>query len=267
MTLDLFAQLFNRALRHSFHKKPYLFLFMLLATTSLLFLFFRCLAAGQEAWLGNSLLFIPLFLGMGVILAGQVLLSKLYVAEREGNSLSFRGLLLESGEQMLKVSYLTIPLLLLYLLLWLFSTLFLLLHAIPFVGPFLNAVLAFMPFLINLLSISLCLFTLVLSFFVCPQIALGAKLDRRLFVRHFLENPFLNLLFFLIPAAAVYLVYRLLFAAVGLTLGAVGEEAGIERMLQSFFIMLPFIAILTPIVNFFFNFAVEAATHKALQTE
>lgn len=267
MTLEYFSRLFNRALRHSFHKKPYIFLFILLATTSLLFLFFRCIATSQEPWLGSSLLFIPLFLGMGIILAGQVLLSKLYLAELENSPAPFRRSFFESGEQMLKISYLTIPLLLLYLLLWVFSSLFLLLHTIPLVGPFLNVVLSFAPFILNLLSLALGLFTLVLSFFVCPHIALGEKFDRRLFTRRFLDNPFLNILFFLIPAVAVLLVYKLLFAAVDLTMSTFGEESSLERVLQSFFIMLPFIALLTPVVNFFFNFAVEAAVHEEPQVE
>ena len=259
MTLELFAQLFNRALRHSFHKKPYIFLFILLSTVSLVFIFFHAI---QEPWLGNSLLFVPLFLGMGIILAGQVLLSKFYLAELEGNRLPFRRTLLESGELMLKISYLTIPLLLFYLLLWVISSLFLLLQMIPFIGPILNVVLSFAPFLLNLLSISLGLFTLVLSFFICPQIALEGKFDRRLFLKTLMDNPFLNGLFFLIPALSVFLVYRFLFAAVDLTMNVLAQEAGLQRVLQSFFIMLPFIALLTPIINFFFNFAIEAALHK-----
>ncbi|MCP5470237.1 MAG: hypothetical protein H7A36_07035 [Chlamydiales bacterium] len=258
MTLEKFSALFNRAFRYAYSRKKSYFLFTVLSCVGLLFLFFQGVSLSQEAWLQNSLLFIPLFFGMGAVLAAQVLLSKFYKKEIEGETPTFRRTLFESGEAMLKISYLTIPLLLLYLLFWVFSSLFLLLHTIPFLGPFLTVVLAFVPFMLNLLSVVLVLITLMISFFIAPQIALEGALDRRALVMRLRSDVFLNLLFFLVPAAVVLFTYKVLFIAVRLTLGgAVLEGASLEAMLQAFFIMLPFLAVMTPVVNFFFNFAVE----------
>lgn len=266
MTLKTFSELFNRAFRYSCSRKKFFFLFAVLSCTSLLFLFFRAVAAFQEPWLQNSLLFIPFFFGMGICLAAQVVLTRLYAKEIQGETLSIKRALVESSELMLKISYLTIPLFLLYLLFWVLSTFFVLLHTIPFVGPFLSVVLAFAPFLLNLLSLLLGLFTLVISFFVCPQIALEGALNRKILFQRISADLFMNLLFFLIPTLCVFFVYKLLFVAVHLTMGSLSlEESTLESISQSFFVMLPFIAVLTPLVNFFFNFAVEAHQFGKLQ--
>ncbi|MFN0065552.1 MAG: hypothetical protein ACKVOH_04875 [Chlamydiales bacterium] len=259
MTLQEFARIFNRALSLSFSKRKNLFLFSVLALVGTLFLFFRLLAAHQERWLQNTLLFVPFFFGMGIILAAQVLVTRIYSEERKGNKEPFRKVLFTSLERMLKISYLSIPLFLTYLLFWILSSLFLLLSSIPLLGTFLKVVLAFAPYVLNLGAICLGLVMVLLSFFVCPTVALEDRIDRRALVLRLKDNIFMNLLFFILPLLSVLLLCKVLLFAAYLTVGRLPiEESSLETTLESFFMMFPFIALLAPALNFFFNFAVEA---------
>ncbi|MCH9609948.1 MAG: hypothetical protein S4CHLAM81_12460 [Chlamydiales bacterium] len=256
MTLQLFAKLFNRALTQSVNKKSCFLLFAALLCVSFLFVFFRAM---QQPWLGSSLLFIPLFLGMALLLAIQIPLTKLYLKPDR----SLKELFGSSVDQMLKTSYLVIPLLLLYLLVWFLTAIFALLTAIPVLGPFLNVVLIFAPFLLNVMSLLLGVATLVLSFFVCPRLALGEKLDRHVVQKYLLANSFRSLLFFFTATAVLYIAYKLLMTAAQMTV--LDQTKGLSNLLQSLFLAIPFVALLVPAVSFFFNFAAESATCEELQ--
>jgi len=103
---------------------------------------------------------------------------------------------------------------------------------------------------------------LFLLFFATPHIALNSRLKLKLaedVYRRFSENLFSNLLLFLLGVVPLLLVVGLLSLAAFLT--GVNFFINTETLaiaLQWFFIMIPFCAILTPGILFFFNFAVES---------
>ncbi len=266
MTLKSLSEMFNRALLYAFEKKKFLFLFTVLAFAGVFVLFFRSLAFLTEGWWENSLLFFPLFVALGFLLAAEVVLVRLYARQIEGERPLLRQMLFSSWELMLRVSYFSLPLLLLYLLFWVLSGVFLLLRAIPYFGTFLSVILSFAPFLLNLGTVLLVLTALFLCFFVCPYLALESKFERKALFFRLKNDLFFNLLFFLIDLIPVWIVFKVLSFAASLTFGIESLEGGsLEKVLQSFFIMLPFLAILTPMIIFFFNFAVEV--HRILASD
>lgn len=209
-----------------------------------------------------SLTFLPIFLCAGVLLSTGILLIRIYHDEIKNRFVNYRTILAKSWDVIIGASYFSIPIILSYLLLWMLMGIFVLLRQIPLIGEFFGVVLAFAPFLINLGSLVLCLLSLSLLFFVAPIIALRG-LNRmqlsKMIVTRFQKDIFSNLSLSLIAILPFLFVMSLLMLAAFLT-GAicVGCEEPVYNIIQWFFIMIPFTAVLAPTVIFFFNFAAEA---------
>ncbi|MCH9609257.1 MAG: hypothetical protein S4CHLAM45_14600 [Chlamydiales bacterium] len=258
MTLLQISKMFQRAFAHTFEKKKFYFLFATLALSGIFILFFQGLALFTEGWWKTSLDFFPLFITFGFVLAAEVVLVRLYASQIKGERPLMRRTLGESWELMLRISYLALPLLLTYLLFWILSGVFLLLKAIPVFGTPLGVILSVAPFLLNLGTILLVVSAFFIAFYLCPRLALEKSFDRRTFFAEIKDELFFVILFFLIDLIPIWLVYQLLTYAARLTFAIESLEAGtLEGVLQSFFMMLPFLAILTPAMIFFFNFSVE----------
>lgn len=254
--------IFNRALAFSFSRKKFLFVFPVLVGCGLLTVICRALAFSAGDWMRLSLAFLPQFLSSGLLLAAGVVLIRLYHHEVKHLPVNLRGTLRESWDLMVGICYLTVPLVLAYLVLWTVMGLFYLLKEIPAVGDILGVILSFGPFLLVLGSLILSLFSVLLLFFAAPGIALKSAIKLELgaeIVRRIRGNVFSNVSLFLLGLIPLMIVVGLLSLAAVMT-GANYFEA--ERSLsiatQWFFIMLPFCAVLTPAVIFFFNFAAES---------
>jgi hypothetical protein len=264
MTFEDVEQIFNRALRFSFSKRKFLFMFPVLVICGLILVFCRALAVGAGQWVILSLTFLPIFLSSGLLLAAGVVLARVYQHEVKMIPLSFRKILVESFELMIGVSYLTLPLLVAYLFLWMLMGVFYLLKEIPTLGDVLGIILSFGPFLLVLGSLLLSFFNLFLLFFATPQIALKSKLKLTLareVYSSFKENLFSNIALFIIGLVPLLLGVGILsFAAVLTGVNFFIKTETLAIALQWFFVMIPFCAMLTPGILFFFNFAVESYT-------
>jgi MFS family permease len=263
MTLNDIQFIFNRALSQSFSKKKLLLTFVILALCGVLIVFFRGLAVSANQWVLMSLTFLPVFLCAGVLLSAGIFLIRIYHDEVKKKKVSYRDVLAKSWEIIIGASYFSIPIILSYLLLWMLLGIFVLLKEIPGgIGEFFGVILAFGPFLINLGSLVLCLLNLSMLFFVAPVIALKG-FDRitvsQTLVRRFKGDMFSNLLLGSIALFPLLFILGILVLAAFLT-GAVCYhcESPVHNVLQWFFIMIPFVAVLSPAVVFFFNFAAEA---------
>ena len=262
MTWSEVEGVFNRALSFSFSKKKLLFVFPILVVCGLLIVFCRALAIKAGDWVILSLTFLPVFLCSGVLLATGAFLSRVYYNEVKSLKVSYRGILKQSWELLIGVSYLSLPLILAYLLLWMLMGVFYLLKEIPAVGEFLGVILSFGPFLLVLGSLVLSFFNLFLLFFVSPTVAFKSgirlKLAEDVFTR-LKTNVFTNIVFFSIALLPLVFVVGILCVAAAMT-GANFSipEKTLSVALQWFFIMIPFCALLAPSVIFFFNFAVES---------
>lgn len=262
MTFADLQLMFNRAAAYSFNKKKFLLIFTILVLCGVLVVFFRGLAVDANEWLLMSLTFLPIFLCTGILLSMGIFLIRVYHDEVKKKEINYSNILAKSWDIMIGASYFCIPIILSYLLLWMLLGVFFLLREIPGVGPFFSAILAFGPFLINLGSLILCVLSLAILFFVTPIIALkglhSMQIAQTLSTR--LKNDlFSNIVLVLIATFPLWVIVGFLSLAAWMT-GSVcfACESPLHQILQWFFTMIPFTAVLTPVVVFFFNFAAES---------
>lgn len=259
MTLTTLKQMFNRACRYAFSMKKFFCLFLTLILSGLVFLFFQGIAIYAPLWLKWPLKCVPLFVIIGFLMAAGALLTQIYHKQINGEEESIKGTLFSSWELVFKASYLALPLLLAFLVFWILLGVFMLLKAIPYLGTFFGIILAFAPFLLNLGTLLLFLVALGMFFFLTPELALNKHIDRKQLVTRLTADLFSNLLLLVVAFVPVWVVWFFIGKAAWLTFEIYSTgDAPYEIVLQSFFMMLPFLAILTPVINFFFNFSLEA---------
>ncbi len=252
---------FSRAVLASFSRKKWLLAFPVLILCGILIVFCRAVALHATDWIAMSLTFLPILLSSGILLALGVLLIRIHMHEMKGLNLSFRRLIGGSMDLIIGTSYLSIPPVLAYLLLWILLGVFFLLGEIPGIGPFFSVVFAFGPFLLIFGSLLLCLFNLALLFFVAPASALQpakrlslAKRVALAFQGKILSSASL----FLLALVPILLISGLLVLSALLTDLNLTPDQSTAIALEWFFIMIPFCAVLTPAVVFFFSFAAES---------
>lgn len=262
MTSSELEKIFDRALSHIFSKRKFFFLFPILVLCGFLMIICRAFSVGAGSWVAVSLIFLPIFLSTGFLLAGGVVLIRAYHNELKKHPFSLVKILQESWQMLLNICYISLPLVLAYLLLWSLMGIFYLLKELPAIGDFIGAFLSFAPFLLMLATILLGAFNVVILFFATPEAALktGVKLELVTSVFKRLKKRILSNVFFLfLGVLPVVLCLTLLYIAASLT----GESFFVEsklvsKLFQSFFVMIPFCALLTPSVVFFFNFSAES---------
>jgi hypothetical protein len=237
-------------------------MFIVLALSGLLVVFFRGLAVTSGLWVTLSLTFLPIFLLAGVLMSAGILLIRVYHDEVKKRPVQYKSVLAKSWEIVIGASYFSIPIVLCYLLLWMLLGIFFLLRQIPGLGDTIGVILAFAPFLINLGTLLLCVMTIVVLFFITPIVALKG-LNRitvtQTLTSRFKADVFSNCLLALIATLPLATVVGLLVGAAYLT-GSICQTCDdtLHKVLEWFFIMIPFTALLAPAVIFFFNFAAES---------
>ncbi len=264
---------FNRSVYLAFSKVKLLITFTVLVLCGILIVFCRGLAFNAGGWLAMSLTFLPILLSGGVLLSLGVLLIRIYHHEVKNIRWNYLKILQSSWQLILGTSYLAIPPILIYLLLWIVLGIFVLLQEIPAIGEAMAIILAFAPFLLIFAALLLCIINLLLLFFVSPAIALRPTRKFHLtksLLTSLSENIFSKLVFFFFALFPLGLMVGLLSLSAVLTgLSFPEMQRSLSIVLKWFFIMLPFCAILTPGVVFFFNFAAECFNlfHKTATTD
>lgn len=266
MTWEKLEKMFNRATGASFSKSKGLLVFLVLAVCGLCSVICRGASIGATPWMQMSLMFLPIFLCSGLLLALGLVLIRLYQGEVQGARPPLLKVLRESGSLMRGIPYLTIPLIFAYLILWMILGVFYLLKEIPHIGSSLGSILSFGPLLLVLGSIVLGCLSVLILFFVTPAAALQNDLKPKLaekVLRRIRQNPFFSvtmLLIGLFPATAIGIVLSL--ATLMTHILYIDGGSSFAIVMRWFVMMLPFCALLTPAVVFMFNFACEA--HVAL---
>lgn len=222
MTLHDLTLLFNRALSQAFDIKKGLLLFVTLFCSGLLLLLFK------------DFYFITLFCVSGLLMGVGVII--------------IRGF--SQIELVWKAFSLPLPLLLLSILIWIARGIFVLLKAIPYLGTFAYALLAFIPFLLHFLTLLLLVLTLLILFFIIPTLALTRNFEFGKTARRIASDPFSHLLFLLIGVFPFWMMWK----GIASTL----QHYGPTWFLEELVLLIPIAALLTPTVTFFFNVACEA---------
>ncbi|SCA62888.1 Uncharacterized protein SCG7086_AF_00050 [Chlamydiales bacterium SCGC AG-110-P3] len=273
MTILDLQRMFNRALDHTFSRSKLLLTSAILAMCGLLTVFFRGLAFHASEWVVMSLTFLPIFLCAGVLLSLGIILTRTYHHEIKYKESSLKHIFERSWEIVIGASYFCVPIILCYLLMWVTFGVFLVLKEIPALGEPIGVVLSFGPFLLNLGSVLLCILNIAILFFVTPAVALKSFDPisvSQIIARRLGGDIFSNMLLVLVAALPLAFVFGILSLAAVLT-GSTYIEAdtSLHVAMHWFFIMIPYTALASPAVVFFFNFAAEGHVHmrRALQQE
>lgn len=254
--------IFNRALKFSFCKKKFFFLFPILILCGVLIVLCHALSLGSNPWVNNSLTFLPSFLCAGILMSIGVPLVRIYYDEVKKRPFTYRAVIGQSWQLMTKIAFSVVPFIFAYLVLWVLLGVFYLLKNLPKVGEFLGGFFSFGPFLLIFGSLILMGGALLLLFFFTPMVALRSQVGWNI-AEELYKNVRANLfrhLFLLgmgvIPLLAVIGFLILSAALTGITYFIAEHPLAIAS--QWFFIMIPFAAFLTPAVLFFFNFSAES---------
>ncbi len=262
MTWEELQRIFNRAISLTLGYKKLLMTFSALAVIGLAVVTCRSIATHSSGWAMMSLLFLPLFFGAAVLMAIGVVIVRLYHDEVKERPVDHKQVMMNSWQLMASASYFALPVILLFLLVWMALAIFYLFTEIPYLGDVLSVVLAFWPYLLNVSLLLLVVASVGMLFFVIPLVALRG-LDRvklaQAVVERLLADPFSSLVQLLIALLPVGLSALILSIAGCLTSAmGFGGTQPLQSALHWFFIMIPFTALLAPGVIFFFNFSVEA---------
>lgn len=253
---------FHRAFYFSFSRRRVFLTFPTLVLCGILAVFCHALSLDATPWLKLCLGFLPIFLASGILLALGVVLSRIYYAESKQVAVNIRRLIHSSMDLIIGISYFSVPPLLIYLLFWIFLGVFFLLKEIPGIGEFFSVVFSFGPFILIFGSLLLCLVNLGLLFFVAPAAnALSMRkgvLAKRVF-EPLKKQIFSALVLFFIGIFPLLFVFGLLFLSAFLTnVSFFSSTHSLSMAMEWFFVMLPFAALITPAVVFFFNFSSES---------
>lgn len=264
--------IFNRALSLTLDRTKLFLTFVVLSLCGVLVVFCRGLAEHANSWVAMSLKFLPVFLCSGILLALGIILIRGYHDEIKKKEVDYYKILSNSWQTMLGAAYFTIPVILLYLMLWILLGIFLFLSTLPSIGDFFSVILVVAPFLINLATLMLCTFVIATLFYVAPVVALkglNQSLVSEILAKRIQGDIFTNVMLFLIGIFPFILYFGFLFLAALMT-GSVCFFCKdlLRTVLQWFFLMIPFAALLSPAIIFFFNFAAEAHVlmHKRLKS-
>lgn len=262
MNLKDLQLMFNRSASLSLSRNKLLSVFVVLLLCGILVVFFRALALQAGQWLTMSLTFLPIFLCSGILLSTGIVLVRAYHHEVKNKEVSLKKIFADSWEVVLGASYFCIPLILVYLLLWMMLGIFFLLKGTPLIGNFFGVILAFAPFVLNFGMILLCLGCIGMLFFVTPAMALrGSNGVQALqtVLRRFQGDAFSNILLGFIAIFPLFILSTLLALTAYVTDTVCFTcDDPLQIIFQWFFMMIPFVALLSPAIVFFFNFAAES---------
>ena len=264
MQIDDISFIFNRAALKALDWQRCLLMSSALALCGLFFGFFFSLAIDSGPWMRMSLTFVPFFFSIGILLSTGVFMVRLYHDEVKGKATTLRSTLIKSWDVVIAAAYFSIPLILIYLVLWMVLGVVVLFQQMPLVGPFFSALIAFAPFLIHLSSLLLALLSVALLFFVAPALALkgldaiavtkglAKRLKRDLF------SNFLLATLSLIPLGAILALLLLAARMSGSVCWPSACGQSLVLTIRWLVTLVPFAAILSPVFVFFFHFSAEA---------
>lgn len=262
MNFNDLRSIFNRAISKTFNMKKLGVVSVVLALCGLLVVFCRGLSINATEWVVMSLTFLPFFLCTGVLMSMGIFLIRVYHDEIKNKDVVYGDILNKSWDVIIGASYFSIPFILSYLVLWVLLGIFVMLGAIPFVGEVFSVILAFVPFLLNVGSLVLCLLSISTLFMITPIIALNGPnrtMVTETVIRRVKKDLFSNMILAIIAIfpLAVFVIIMALAAFMTEQVCYVCNHP-LQHVLQWFFIMIPFTVLLSPVVVFYFNFAAES---------
>ncbi len=260
MNLESFEKRFQRAWANMTRQKL-LLVFLCLSFSGLLIVFSRVVALTTGSWMALSLSFTPIFFVMGLLFCLGVFLIQVYQKEQSQKIVSYQQIMMSLKKSFVSVIAITAPVLVVCLFSWLILGLFFLIKEIPKVGNTVGVFLSFAPFLLILTTLLLVFFNIVLLFFVTPRLVVGSEIGINFWkslLHSISKNPLTSAVNLFIGALPLLFILTFLVAAACLTqISYFASNGPLLVGLKWFFLMLPFNALMTPAIIFFFNFSSE----------
>jgi hypothetical protein len=257
---------FQKAFRGSFSYRQCLTAFVALVSSGSLTVLCWALSYKAPAWISLSLFFVPIFASFAILLIAGMILCKMYLQEDRRSDFSFEQILFWAKEIFISIASLVRSFLFIYLIVWSAMGVFFLLKALPWIGEFLSIFLSIGPFLFIFASFLLCFASVVFVFFVAPMATLDTIRSGTLLhkVWQIWQGHILSALLLLFLSAIPFLFTTILlyFSAMLTNTSFFSSESSLSIAMQRFLLMIPFVAILTPSLVFFFHFAVESLRLK-----
>lgn len=262
MLLQHIETIFSRASWGVMSLKKNVFLFSVLLLCGSFTSLNLTLAHFAGSWLKLLCIFSSIGIIFSVLLPSGVFFARMYYHEIKGEVFTYRTLFVRTLRSMLALCQVAAPTLLGYLMIWMMMGVFYGLQKIPYIGSFITLLLSFTPFLLMLLALLLGIFSMGALFFLVPLIAFK-KLQGRELITHMMQTYRKHLLTggaLFISALVPCLIWGLmLYLSLIFSEGIfIGSTSVIYFGIRSFILMIPFVAALTPLVLFFFNFSVES---------
>lgn len=257
--------IFNRALIHCFSRKKFFIVCPALFVCNLFLVFCHTASLQANSWILMSLIFLPGFLCTGVLLTLGVILVRMYIFDLRNTDYSLKQLFVQSLETIVGVSYLSLPLICLYLLIWTFMGIFQIFKAIPGIGSIVPIIFSFVPFLLICSFLLLIFFSVLVLFFITPHVALKKPFRLRIFeeiTNKMQKHIFLHAIFLIIAVAPfIFMASVLSLSAILTGIHYLTATSALGSSLEWIFMAIPFSCILAPFMMFFFHFAAECFLH------
>jgi len=264
MTLSEIKFLFNRAWSHTFSLKKFYLSFPVILLVGFISLFCLAFTNKQGGLISSSLIFLPIFLSLGIVLALGVVLSRIYYKEVKKNEVSYSSIIAKSTQVLVGALLLSVPSILVFVSLIVIMGVFSLIGNIPTVGEAFHVIFGFAPFLVVLTLLLLSVLSLLILFFLSPTVALktGSPLDiAKNVYQKFIKDPFTNIILFMIGIIPALFVLTLILIAASLS-NVHRVDNALYFLMQWIFMMVPTALIMTAPILFFFNFATESYAFK-----
>ncbi len=255
----------------SIDKKKCLLVFFTLCVCGIFVVFSRVIGVQANMWVRLSLTLMPLFVSTTLLFALGILLANMTRHERSNEQPKFLQVFMESVKAFNSILYLTLPLFFVYLIAWLTLGFFMVLKAIPTVGDFVGVFLSFGPFILIFGSLVLAFLNVLFLFFLTPLLAFQENLNFKTIKENcslFKKNILVSTCILALAAFPIFFILCFLIGAALLTkFSYFANTSAIFVGLQWFFLMLPFNALLTPFILFFFNFSSNVYLYLTADTK
>ncbi|MFA6119118.1 MAG: hypothetical protein WCT85_05810 [Parachlamydiales bacterium] len=261
MKFNDLEKILKRAFRHSFQLKKVLFAYPFLFLCGLVVVLFRSIAFVATNWIVFSLIFVPIFFSISIFSILGVILCKIYYNEVKNQRKSYIEIFKSSTQNIVDSLQITIPPFLIFLIFNLIFGLLVMIKEIPHVGSFIGSSISFLPFLLVLSTIAVCIISFLTIFFATPGLSIKTR-NKIVVLKEayidFKKDLFTHIIYFLIGISAGLLVFLILFISIKLTKLTFVIPMDIYNIVfQWLSIMTLFVLFLTPFVIFFFNFSME----------
>ena len=257
----MIEQAVNRAISNLGEKYKILMTGAILLIGGLLTAFFATFSTFATSQMQKSLFLIPGFITLGLLLSLGSLICKLYLEEVKRNKVHLIPTFKTIWVRLLGATYFSIPFLAAFAVLWITIGLFELFTLIPYIGPLLSSLFAFIPFVINIGLYLLVLGGVFALFLLSPLMATEVKMDKSLIKKvlgHLLKNPYKNSLNFLIAIIPILILGSLGYLAMQLCTFCSHDVHPLLMLLQNISFAIPFTALFLFPTIFFFQYSIES---------